>query len=128
MAASVPTFGWFGRTRRRIRPTPWTPRAKRPLTILDLDYREVFWSDPAEASAQVRKPPPDCTAVKIGKPVFRAAANQARGHIVSDCPLAAQHIVQQVGEMAARDGNDQKVREPEHPIEIIARAYGLLED
>ncbi len=67
-------------------------------------------------------------AVKIGRPVFRTAAQQARGHIVSDCPLAAQHIVQQVGEMAARDGNDQKVREPEHPIEIIARAYGLLED
>ena len=67
-------------------------------------------------------------AVKVGRPVFRTAAQQARGHIVSDCPLAAQHIVQQVGEMAARDGNDQKVREPEHPIEIIARAYGLLED
>ena len=67
-------------------------------------------------------------AVKIGRPVFRTAAQQAHGHIVSDCPLAAQHIVQQVGEMAARDGNDQKAREPEHPIEIIARAYGLLED
>jgi glycerol-3-phosphate dehydrogenase subunit C len=67
-------------------------------------------------------------AVKVGRPVFRTAAQQSRGHIVSDCPLAAQHIVQQVGEMAAKDGNEAKVREPEHPIEIIARAYGLLED
>jgi glycerol-3-phosphate dehydrogenase subunit C len=65
-------------------------------------------------------------AVKVGRPVFRAAEKQARGHIVSDCPLAAQHIVQQVGEMAERDGQQVKAREPEHPIQILARAYGLL--
>jgi glycerol-3-phosphate dehydrogenase subunit C len=64
-------------------------------------------------------------AMKVGRPVFRAAEKQARGHIVSDCPLAAQHIVQQVEEMAERDGKPAKVREPEHPIQIMARAYGL---
>ncbi|MEI9996218.1 MAG: heterodisulfide reductase-related iron-sulfur binding cluster [Rhizomicrobium sp.] len=64
-------------------------------------------------------------AVKVGRPVFRTASSQGRGHIVSDCPLAAQHIVQQVGEMAERDGKPAKVREPEHPIQILARAYGL---
>ncbi|MET3805263.1 5-dehydro-2-deoxygluconokinase [Nakamurella sp. UYEF19] len=31
----------------------WEARARRPLTILDLDYRPMFWTDPAEASAQV---------------------------------------------------------------------------
>jgi len=67
-------------------------------------------------------------AVKVGRPVFRTAAAQARGHIVSDCPLAAQHIVSQVEELAARDGTEAKVREPEHPIEIMARAFGLVED
>ena len=66
-------------------------------------------------------------AVKVGRPVFRTANQQARGHIVSDCPLAAQHIVQQVGVLAAKDGAEPKVREPEHPIQIMARAYGLLE-
>ncbi len=66
-------------------------------------------------------------AVKVGRPVFRAAAGQARGHIVSDCPLAAQHIVQNVKELAERDGKQAKAREPEHPIQIMARAYGLLE-
>ncbi len=66
-------------------------------------------------------------AVKIGRPVFRTANSQARGHIVSDCPLAAQHIVQNVKELAERDGGEAKAREPEHPIEIMARAYGLLE-
>jgi glycerol-3-phosphate dehydrogenase subunit C len=58
-------------------------------------------------------------AVKVGRPVFRAASNQKRGHIVSDCPLAAQHILAHA---------DTSARAPEHPIEIMARAYGLLED
>jgi glycerol-3-phosphate dehydrogenase subunit C len=71
--------------------------------------------------------PTHALAVKVGRPVFRAAASQARGHIVSDCPLAAQHIVQQVGEMAAKDGKTAPVREPEHPIQIMARAFGLVE-
>jgi glycerol-3-phosphate dehydrogenase subunit C len=66
-------------------------------------------------------------AEKVGRPVFRAAASQARGHIVSDCPLAAQHIVQNVREMAAKDGKDWPVREPEHPIQILAHAFGLME-
>jgi glycerol-3-phosphate dehydrogenase subunit C len=66
-------------------------------------------------------------AKKVGRPVFRSAIQQARGHIVSDCPLAAQHIVQNVRDMAANEGKDWLVREPEHPIQILARAFGLTE-
>jgi glycerol-3-phosphate dehydrogenase subunit C len=58
-------------------------------------------------------------AVKVGRPVFRAANTQKRGHIVSDCPLAAQHIFSHT---------DTPAREPEHPIQIMARAFGLVED
>lgn len=64
-------------------------------------------------------------AEKVGRPVFRTAAQQARGHIASDCPLAAQHIVQNVRELAAKDGKDLSDLKPEHPIQIFARAYGL---
>jgi len=66
----------------------------------------------------VVKPTHD-VAVKVGKPVFKAVNAKPRGHIVSDCPLAAQHIVAHT---------DTPAREPEHPIQIIARAYGLLKD
>ncbi len=66
-------------------------------------------------------------AVKVGRPVFRAAATQARGHIVSDCPLAAQHIVSHVRQAAEKDGKEAKVHAPQHPIEIMARAFGLME-
>ena len=66
-------------------------------------------------------------AVKVGQPVFRAVAKAARGHIVSECPLAAQHIVENVKDMAAKDGKQPAARVPEHPIEIMAKAYGLTE-
>ena len=64
----------------------------------------------------VVKPTHD-VAVKVGRPVFRAANTQARGHIVSDCPLAAQHIFHHT---------ETPAREPEHPIQIMARAFGLI--
>jgi glycerol-3-phosphate dehydrogenase subunit C len=70
--------------------------------------------------------PTHAVAVKVGRPVFRTAAQQSRGHIVSDCPLAAQHIVQNVTRMAEKDGTQPPAREPEHPIQIMARAYGLV--
>jgi 5-dehydro-2-deoxygluconokinase len=33
----------------------WQARGRRPHTVLDLDYRPMFWPDPAEASAQAGK-------------------------------------------------------------------------
>lgn len=64
-------------------------------------------------------------AMKVGKPVFKAAAQQGHAHIVSDCPLAAKHIVQGAREL---DGNAAaKDVKPEHPIELMARAYGLTD-
>jgi glycerol-3-phosphate dehydrogenase subunit C len=66
----------------------------------------------------VVKPTHD-VAVKVGKPVFKAVNAKPRGHIVSDCPLAAIHIVSHT---------DTPAREPEHPIQIMARAFGLKND
>jgi 5-dehydro-2-deoxygluconokinase len=33
----------------------WQARGRRPHTVLDLDYRPMFWPDPGEAGAQVAK-------------------------------------------------------------------------
>ena len=33
----------------------WQARERRPLTVLDLDYRPMFWQSPAAATEQVRK-------------------------------------------------------------------------
>ena len=61
-------------------------------------------------------------AMKVGAPVANTALRQAGGHVVSDCPLAGKHIVQMMREKA--DGAAVP-KEAEHPIELIAKAYGL---
>jgi 5-dehydro-2-deoxygluconokinase len=33
----------------------WTARERRPLTVLDLDYRPMFWATPAAATEQVQQ-------------------------------------------------------------------------
>jgi glycerol-3-phosphate dehydrogenase subunit C len=65
-------------------------------------------------------------AMKVGKPAMRQAANQAHAHVVSDCPLAAEHLLQGARELARSDGRDLAAERAEHPIEVFARAYGLM--
>jgi Fe-S oxidoreductase len=55
-------------------------------------------------------------SMKIGRPVFRQMAEAAPDHISSDCPIAARHIVQGIGETPARK---------QHPITLLRIAYGL---
>jgi glycerol-3-phosphate dehydrogenase subunit C len=60
------------------------------------------------------------TALKVGKPVARTTAKNAKAFLASECPLAAMHILQGV---EAIEG--AALPEKAHPIELIAKAYGL---
>lgn len=60
--------------------------------------------------------------LKVGKPVARAAAKAAKPHIASECPLAADHIIQGMGRLGEEGGSAGTAV---HPIELFARAYGL---
>ncbi|MCP5432974.1 MAG: glycerol-3-phosphate dehydrogenase [Alphaproteobacteria bacterium] len=63
-------------------------------------------------------------ALKVGKPAMRAALKAGHPHLVSDCPLAAKHLVQG---MAGLAGEGESVpAQGRHPIEILAMAYGLV--
>jgi len=62
------------------------------------------------------------TALKVGKPVARQALKNAKPFLASECPLAGMHIVQEM-EMLA-DGQSVPPRSL-HPIELVARAYGI---
>lgn len=59
------------------------------------------------------------TAMKIGKPVFKAMANNTPKYISSDCQLAGHHIEQGMEE------NGLAKAEMAHPLTLIAKAYGL---
>ena len=62
-------------------------------------------------------------ALKVGKPVARQAMNAGKRQISSECPLAGAHILQGIG--ALKPG-EQPAGEAPHPIELFARAYGLM--
>lgn len=64
------------------------------------------------------------TAIKVGKPVARQAKTASKAFLSSECPLAADHIVQGVERLNGE--NDPKPAEPLHPIQLFAKAYGLI--
>ena len=62
-------------------------------------------------------------AVKVGKPAAQAALRNDTSFVASECPLAAEHLMQ-VMEMETGETKPKPLR-ADHPIEILARAYGL---
>ncbi|HEX9770646.1 MAG TPA: heterodisulfide reductase-related iron-sulfur binding cluster [Kiloniellales bacterium] len=63
-------------------------------------------------------------ALKVGRPVARAAAESAKAFVASECPLAGMHIVQ--GMERLKDGEARPAEPAIHPIELFARAYGVM--
>jgi len=57
-------------------------------------------------------------SMKIGRPVFRMMAQTAPEYVTSDCPIAARHIMQGMGEEAGK-----AVRA--HPLTLLRTAYGI---
>jgi glycerol-3-phosphate dehydrogenase subunit C len=65
------------------------------------------------------------TAVKIGRPVGRQALKNAKPFLSSECPLAGMHIVQEMGILASDDRAQSVPARSMHPIELVARSYGI---
>jgi len=73
-------------------------------------------------------------AMKQGKPTARQAAKTNNNMLVSECPLAAKHIVQGIEKLNenapenADESPNENLPQAAHPVVIFARAYGLCED
>jgi len=57
-------------------------------------------------------------SMKIGRPVFRMMAEASPDYVASDCPIAARHIMQGMGEQAKQTAKL-------HPLSLIRKAYGV---
>ncbi len=57
-------------------------------------------------------------SMKIGRPVFRQMAEAKADYVSSDCPIAARHIMQGMGDEA-------KDVEKAHPLSLLRKAYGI---
>ena len=62
-------------------------------------------------------------AIKVGRPVARQALQSGKAHVASECPLAADHIVQGMEKIAAGAAFPHEAL---HPIQLFAKAYGLM--
>jgi Fe-S oxidoreductase len=60
-------------------------------------------------------------SVKIGKPVVSKVAQANADHYSSDCPMAGH----QIHSGLAPDANGVAAREPEHPMSLVRKAYGI---
>ena len=59
------------------------------------------------------------TAMKIGKPVFKAMGKDEPDWISSDCALAGHHIAQGMAQAAL------PAAKLAHPLSLVRHAYGL---
>jgi glycerol-3-phosphate dehydrogenase subunit C len=61
------------------------------------------------------------TALKIGRPVAKQMQDAGKSFITSECPLAGMHIQQGIDKL----GGEPKPTLVRHPIQLLARAYGI---
>jgi glycerol-3-phosphate dehydrogenase subunit C len=71
------------------------------------------------------------TALKVGKPAIQQAKTMGNRLVLSECPLAGEHLIQGLERLEQKEegqrgegGNVQFTTA--HPIEILAWAYGLM--
>ncbi len=62
------------------------------------------------------------TALKVGRPAARAALKSGKAWVVSECPLAADHLRQGMERLS---GAAPEIETARHPIELMALAYGV---
>jgi glycerol-3-phosphate dehydrogenase subunit C len=61
-------------------------------------------------------------ALKVGRPAARQMNDAGKAFITSECPLAGMHLAQGIEKLGGDGPQPQLVT---HPIQLLARAYGL---
>ena len=61
------------------------------------------------------------TAIKVGTPAARQIKKAEKSYVVSECPLAGEHLLQATARLDDVTVPDQAP----HPIELLAKAWGL---
>jgi 5-dehydro-2-deoxygluconokinase len=100
----------------------WQARARRPLTVLDLDYRPTLWSDPAQAPDLVRQALAGVT-VAVGNLDEVEVATGTREPYDAGKALLRAGLSLAVVKLGA-DGvlgmtSEETVAVPPHPVEVV---------
>jgi 5-dehydro-2-deoxygluconokinase len=65
----------------------WEARERAPLTVLDLDYRPMFWATPADASEQVQRALQHVTVAVGNREECEIAVGESNPHKAADALL-----------------------------------------
>ncbi|WP_104431629.1 5-dehydro-2-deoxygluconokinase [Kineococcus xinjiangensis] len=100
----------------------WRARGRRPLTVLDLDYRPMFWKDPAEAGEQVRRALPHVTVAVGNREECEVAVGESDPHRAARALLDAGvevAVVKQGPEGVLGMSRGTTVRVPPTPVAVV---------
>ncbi len=119
----------------------WEARGRKPLTILDLDYRPMFWANPEIASEQVSKALDYVTVAVGNKEECEVAVGETEPHRAADALLergVELAIVKQGPKGVLAKTKDETVEVPPYFVDVVnglgagdsfggALCYGLLQ-
>ena len=119
----------------------WRARARRPLTILDLDYRPMFWESETDATHQAALALAQCTVAIGNREECRVAVGEAEPERAADALLergVELAIVKQGPKGVLAKTADERLEVPSVEVDIVnglgagdafggALCHGLLE-
>ena len=100
----------------------WTARGRAPLTILDLDYRPMFWPSPEQATAEVGKALEQVTVAVGNREECAIAVGETDPHRAADALLergVELAIVKQGPRGVLAKTPKETVEVPAHRVEVV---------
>jgi 5-dehydro-2-deoxygluconokinase len=100
----------------------WDARGRRTHTVLDLDYRPMFWADPAEASEQVGRAVEHVTVAVGNREECEVAVGETDPQRAADALLERGveiAVVKQGPKGVLAATRDERVEVPPFPVEVV---------
>ncbi|SCL34774.1 5-dehydro-2-deoxygluconokinase [Micromonospora rhizosphaerae] len=100
----------------------WQARGRRSHTVLDLDYRPMFWPDPAEATDQVRRALDHVTVAVGNREECAVAVGETDPHRAADALLergVELAVVKQGPKGVLAATATERVEVPPFPVRVV---------
>ncbi len=100
----------------------WERRERGRHTVLDLDYRPMFWSDPAEATSQVSRALEHVTVAVGNREECEVAVGETEPHRAADALLERGlelAVVKQGPKGVLAATADERVEVPPHFVDVV---------
>jgi 5-dehydro-2-deoxygluconokinase len=100
----------------------WQARGRRRHTVLDLDYRPMFWPHPDEASAQVGKALEHVTVAVGNREECQVAVGETDPNRAADALLERGlelAVVKQGPKGVLAATADERLEVPPHPVDVV---------